>query len=167
MADASCSSCVRSAWAEVSHNAGVDWDELPAVQKITKTYEEETANQTRHSNSGEQFVTPCGASSRTPVYEIQFLFCKDDPLYWYIRDNDNVRLRMKKGQLVADGGSDDDMADFSETVDVKVVDQGFTWDNTVADGEEITFRFEATGNATRTVHGTGTGLPHPDGGITG
>lgn len=136
MADAGCKSCIVDAQVEISHN-NVDWYDVPAVQRITKAYQDSQANRTRHSHSGGQFVTPCGTDSRTPVYTVQCLVCNDDPLHWYLRDGDIVHVRITKGQSSP-------FTSFSETLEAKYVDGGFDWDNTSEDGEEITFTLEAT-----------------------
>lgn len=137
MADAGCSSCIVDAKVEISHDDGVTYFEVPAVQRVTKTFRETTANETRHSHSGGVFVKPCGSDSRTPIYSVQVLFCNDDPLHWYLKDGDIVKVRITKG-----GTSPHSL--FAEVLDAKYVDGGFDWDNTTEDGEEQTFTLEST-----------------------
>lgn len=155
MADAACSACIVDAYIEISRDDFVTTFELPAIVRITKTYQEQQANRRRHSHSGGQFVSPCGSDSRTPTYAVTALFCADDPLYWYVRDGDLFKVRMYKGRSAP-------LDDYIEELEVKYVDDGWDWDNENEDGEEITFTLEATSAVTRTIP-TGTSVPYPTG----
>jgi hypothetical protein len=119
---------------------------------VTKAFQDTQANRTRHSHSGGQFVTPCGTDSRTPVYTVQCLVCNDDPLHWYFRDGDIVKVRLTKGTLSP-------FTSFTEVFDAKYVDGGFDWDNTTEDGEEVTFTLEATSTVDSTGI-TGSSVPY-------
>lgn len=156
MADAGCSSCLKDAYIEISRDAWVTSHELPAIQRITKTYQDTQANRTRHSHSGGQFVSPCGSDSRTPTYQVQALFCSDDPIWWYLRDGDILEVKFWKGRAAPDD-------DFAEALEVKYVDGGWDWDNTTEDGEQITFTLEATSAVTRLIPNGGGGVPYPTG----
>jgi len=144
LADGSCKSCVKSATVRISYDEGATWLELPAIQKITKSFNEETANETRHSNSGGAFVKPCGADSRTDVYTVQHLVCDSDPLEWYLRDGDPVSPDILWFQMVK--GKEDTHDEFAEQFAGKYISGGYTWDNTSKDGEERTFTVERTGS---------------------
>lgn len=142
MATASSSSCIIDAKIEVSYDSlsgsPTTWVVLPSMQKVTKSYNETQAGKTRHSASGGKFVTPCGSNTRSEVYTVQMLFANDDPLSWYIKDGEEVWWRITKG-------TSGDAALYTQKFKGKFIDGGFTWDNTVEDGEEITFTIEATG----------------------
>lgn len=145
MATASSSSCIIDAKIEVSYDSlsgsPTTWVVLPTMQKVTKSYNETQAGKTRHSASGGKFVTPCGASTRSEVYTVQMLFANDDPITWYLRDGDERWFRVTKGTTSP-------LSSFTEQFKGKYIDGGFTWDNTVEDGEEITFTIEATSTVT-------------------
>lgn len=145
MATASSGSCIVDAYIQVSYDSlsgsPTTWVTLPAMQKVTKTYKDTQANQTRHSASGTKFVQPCGTNTRTESYSVQMLFCNDDPITWYLRDGDEFWFRILKG-------TSSPASAFLEQLKAKVVDGGWTWDNTTEDGEEITFSLEATGTVT-------------------
>lgn len=147
MANASSGSCITDAKIQVSYDSlsgsATTWVDLPAMQKVTKSYSETQANKTRHSASGTKFVTPCGTSTRTEQYSVQMLFCNDDPLSWYLKDGDERWFKIIKG-------SAGDAALYTEIFKAKYVDGGYTWDNTTEDGEEVTFTLEATGTVART-----------------
>lgn len=155
LADGNCKSCVDDAYIHISYDDGVTWLELPAIQKITKSFNEETANETRHSGSGGAFVKPCGADSRTDVYTVQHLVCDSDPIEWYLQDGDPVpgaeppgsRPETLKFRIVK--GHDATHVQFADEFDGKYIEGGFNWDNTSKDGEERTFTIERTGTLTR------------------
>lgn len=155
MAGAGCSSCIKDAYIQISRDNFATAHELPAVQRVTKSYQDNQANRTRHSHSGGQFVSPCGTSSRTAVYQVQALFCSDDPINWYLRDGDIVKVKIWRGRSAP-------LVGFNESLEVKYVDGGWDWDNTTEDGEQYTFTLEATSAVTKLIP-TGSSVPYPTG----
>lgn len=145
MATATSGSCVTGAKIEITTlpvGGSPTWHRLPCVQKITKTYTDTEATKVRHSDSGDQFVTICGSSTRTPKFEVTAFYANDDPIEWYLHDGDLVRVKITKG-----GASP--YSSFTETFDAKYVDGGRTWDNSSTDGEQYTYTFEATSTVTK------------------
>lgn len=158
MADATCKSCIDDHWVEISHDNGANWHEVPAVIKSAKTFQDQTANTIRHSNSGKKKVSPCGSDSRTEVVTVDILFCDDDPVTWYLDDGDLVWVKRHKtrGNALS-----------TEEFQGKVVLQGDDWDNDTEDGEQRQFIFEAASPFAREVYSGGTGKPHRDRSGTG
>lgn len=152
MATASSGSCVTGAFIEITTlpvGGSPTWYRLPMVKKVEKSFTETTANKQRHSDSGDQEVTICGASTRTAVYNVTAFYANDDPIEWYLHDNDTVRVRITKGAASP-------FSTFTETFDGKFIDNGRTWDNNNNDGEEYTYRFEPSSSITK-AGPTGTG----------
>lgn len=135
-----CEVCITDAWVEISHDDGLNWHTLPAVETINEAIEENAAQQRRHSHNQGSFTDKCGATSRSFAYDIVMQACDNEEasLSCYLTDNDNVDIRIHKSGGGTPASPDVRIACTS----AKYVRQPITWDNNSNDPELLTSRFE-------------------------
>lgn len=137
-----CGSCIDSLFVEISHDSGANWEELPAIKRVNKTFQDNQAQTIRHSNTGKKFVSQCGgADSRTEQYSVDHYPCDENPIEWYLRGGDEVWWRVHKERAAG--------TNKMEVFRGKYIDGGYDWDNGTEDQEVRTFTIELTSSVAR------------------
>ena len=148
--------CIKDAYVEVSHDhdgtpgnvAAANWFEVPVTLSISLAFEDSNESEVRSSGDGGNFVSPCGTSSKTRTYTVNYLPLRNAPVEWFCADGATYWFRIVFGKT--DAAATDD-GKFHHRFQAKFEKQGLNLDNNSRDVRQETYTLSPLSVVTETV----------------